>query len=838
MKNTHSTLTNGGFALSKVALALLPFTFSINTAQAADEAQADEKMERIVTIGTRVSGRTATETAAPVDLISSDQLIKTGATELGKALQTLAPSFNFSSTTVSDGSDILRPATLRGLGPDQVLVLVNGKRRHQQALVNVQETIGKGSAGYDINAIPMTAVARVEILRDGAAAQYGSDAIAGVINVVLKETTDETHVRFEAGQAYAGDGENIVAGVNTGFEFENGFINVSLEYRDRGETNRAGPATLELTDGFLIGRWHDENGNPVTRLRIGDADSENKYIWANGEFTYNDTTEFYFFGGYSDREGNSSGFFRGPGHPRVIPELYPEGFLPTLLTNVTDTSVAFGMRHDLNDIWAMDISVVTGANKFEFGSENSANVSYYYELKPDGSIYGETPTSAHDGTLKFKQHTLNIDFTGSVDWGSNDEPLYIAFGGEFRRDNYQIEAGDPWSYQYGRADDGSVDIINTDNGGITDPGIQGFPGFKPSTEVDADRDSMGLYLDLETNLTDDLSVGAAIRYEDYDFAGDNISYKLSGRWELTEDYALRGALATGFRAPGVQQIYYSQVLTNLVDGELVETGTIANNSTTAAQFGIDSLDEETSDSYSIGLVAEPIEDLELTIDYYRIDIDDRIVMSEPISAQTDDQGEVTNPEVAAILAANRLGAAQFFTNAVDTETKGLDIVAAWSTDLYGGDFDISAALGWVETDVTSIHSSSDLIPDAELFSETQVLRLEEGQPQQTKRISFNYAKDAFNYNIGFNYFGSVSGQAFTGVKQTWSSKWLVDMSVQYQYSDDITFTIGGNNIFDEFPDEWEREGNIFAQAGFTYGWETLPFGINGGYYYGRVDIKF
>ncbi|EKE69588.1 TonB-dependent receptor plug domain-containing protein [Gallaecimonas xiamenensis] len=806
-------------------------TFYQLPALAADNQGAEEDIERILTIGSRFSSRTATETPAPVDLLSANDLLRTGATELGKALQSLAPSFNFSSTTVSDGSDIIRPATLRGLGPDQVLVLVNGKRRHQQALVNVQETIGKGSAGYDINAIPMSAVARIEILRDGAAAQYGSDAIAGVINIVLKEGTDRTEVGLEAGQTYEGDGETLVASVNHGIDLGGkGFLNLTAEYRDRGDTNRASKATLESTGGQLIGDWWDENGQPVTRLRIGDADSENKYLWANGEYRLGQELDLYAFGGYSKREGESFGFYRGVGHPRVIPALYPQGFLPQLNTEVEDASLGLGIKGAMGLDWTWDASVVTGQSEFRFYSANSANVSWYYEPAPGGGIYADTPTTAFDGELIFNQTTFNLDLAGSVDIGASN-PLLLALGLELRRDGYEINKGDLWSYAYGRTDDASIDIINTDVGGLTDPGIQGFPGFKPSTEVDENRDSYSLYLDSQYDLSDDWLVAAALRYEDYDIAGDNLSYKLSSRYALSDKLSIRGTLSTGFRAPGVQQIYYSQVLTNLVNGTLVETGTIANSSPLAREFGISDLKKETSTDISLGLVASPMDGLNITVDAYQIKIDDRIVLSEAISGG--------NATIDQLLADNRLGAAQFFTNAIDTTTKGVDLVAAYTLDLAGGDrWGLNLAFSWVDTEVDAVHSSSSLIPADMLYSDTQRLRIEEGQPGETATLSSNYSTGDWDFNLAFHYYGEVSGSAFTGMKKTWSSQWLTDLYVRYHFTDSLALTVGANNLFDQYPDDWGAEGDIFAQAGFQYGWETLPFGINGGYYYGRLNWTF
>ncbi|MCA1767594.1 MAG: TonB-dependent receptor, partial [Idiomarina sp.] len=710
-------MSRASFKLGYLALSLSAALAVPNTvlAQEADvNAESDESMERIVTLGSRVNGRTATESASPIDIISAEQLVNTGATELGKALQMSAPSFNFSSTTISDGSDIIRPATLRGLNPDQVLVLVNGKRRHQQALVNVQETIGKGSAGYDINAIPITAVERVEILRDGAAAQYGSDAIAGVINITLK-SSDGGSVSAEVGQTYEGDGEVNTVGLNYGVTSKNGYFNGTLEYRDRGMTNRASPAQASL-----IGDWSSRGGEPVVRLHIGDADSENLYAWFNSGYNLGSTTELYAFGGISSRDGGSSGFFRGRGHPRTIEAIYPDGFLPKLETEADDQSLAVGIRGDLPNAWLWDASVVYGKNEFGFNSSNSANVSWYYEPHPDGGIYGETPTEAFDGELVFEQTTFNLDFNGTVDIGN--ELLYLALGMEMRQDGYEINPGDPVSWAYGRANDPGIEIL-TPSGAGAEAGIQGFPGFSPSQAVDATRDSYGVYADAEYYVTPDFLLAGAVRYEDYDIAGDNISGKLSARYDIDSDLSVRGTVATGFRAPGVQQIYYSQVLTNIVDGTLVETGTIANDDEVARQFGINELEEETSESLSLGLIKRFNSGFDLTMDFYQINIDDRIVLSESLTASV-------GAEFGDILEDNNLGAAQFFTNSVDTKTTGLDIIASYPTELLDGSLNLTAAMSFMNTEVEQVNSVSSLIPGDQIFNDTQVLRLEEGQPSE------------------------------------------------------------------------------------------------------------
>ncbi len=525
-------------------------------------------LDAVQVTGSRVRGRTAEDTAAPVDVIGREEINATGALEVGQILQMLEPSFNFSRTFVSDGTDILRPATLRALGPDQVLVLVNGKRRHQQALVNVQQTIGRGSAGTDINAIPVSAIERIEVLRDGAAAQYGSDAIAGVINIILKRQTEYTELSIEGSQYYAGDGEMLHGSVNTGFKLgAEGFINLSAEARNRNETNRAGPDSLRTNP-------------PRVTQRLGDADAKDYYLWLNAGVPVG-KGELYWFGGLSRREGDSSGFFRSAGDNRTVPALYPNGFLPNILTTVDDASLAVGYKAPIGENWDWDISINHGRSKFGFEEANSVNVSWWYEPRdpanPAAGIYAASPTSADTGTLKYDQTTFNVDFRGSVK-GFNDNPLYLATGFEWRQDNYAIEAGDPVSYMYGRTNNPAI-VIRGQTGDIAAGGIQGFPGFTPGTEVDEGRHSMALYFDAETNLSERFLLGGAVRFEDYSDFGNTTTGKLSARFNASERFALRGTLSTGFRAPGVQQQYYNQVSTNLnPDGTLTDTLTARQDS--------------------------------------------------------------------------------------------------------------------------------------------------------------------------------------------------------------------------------------------------------------------
>jgi iron complex outermembrane recepter protein len=801
-----------------------------------EEKQAEEEIEEIeeeITVtGTRVEGRSATDTAAPVDYIDRKTLTSTGSTETGKVLQLVAPSFNFTTTFVSDGTDIIRPATLRSLGSDQVLVLINGKRRHQTALLNVQQTIARGSAGTDINAIPLSAIDHIEVLRDGAAAQYGSDAIAGVINIILKDGVDGEAL-FDAAQTYEGDGTVFLGSVNKGFRVgEDGVISLTGEYRDRDETNRAGPDSLRVSPPRVV-------------QRIGDPDAKDAYLWANADIQAG-AGRLYGFGGWSNREGNSSGFFRNATDGRTIPAIYPNGFLPTIITEPTDVSAVAGYRGNINENWAYDVYYNFGQNEFKFREENTANVSWFYEpldpSNPTGPRFEETPLAADTGTLSLDMHNIGVDFTTKFDWGVGGELVYLATGFEWRQDGYKIEAGDPASYSYGRTNDRSIVILDQ-TGAIAQPGAQGFPGWSPAEAVDESRNNTAFYADLETQVHEKVLLGGAVRYEHYSDFGDTVTGKFSARVNFDPRFAIRGTISNGFRAPGVQQAFYSQRSTNLnAAGVLTDTLTALQGGALTQAFGVPALTEETSRNYTFGIATKPTETFRLTLDFYRIDIDDRIIFSSNIQPEPEEACSTpAGCPIRRILDPFGVGQILFFTNAIDTETQGVDIVALYDWQL-GNEavLALEGALSFNKTEVADRRSPSTILPAPVLFDQAQITLVEEGQPRQHHMLSGTFLKGGWTANLRFNYFGEVAGEGFTpGFKQVWSGKWLTDASVSYALANGLTFTFGGLNIFDVYPDEWDPERAFpFPQLGFVYGWETLPFGINGASFYGRVNYRF
>ena len=781
--------------------------------------QADPNLSQVVVLGSRTQSKTALDTAVPVGLIDAKDLQSAGTLELGKVLQDLDPSFNFTTTFVSDGTDIIRPATLRGLGPDQLLVLINGKRRHQQALVNVQQTIGRGSAGTDINAIPLSAIQAIEVLRDGAAAQYGSDAIAGVINIILKKGAGNGSLSASAGTTDEGDGDTYSASAHRGFALgsDGGYLNLSVEGRKRDETNRAGLDTLRVDP-------------PRVTQRLGDSNAKDYYLWMNSALPIGGG-ELYAFGGASKRKGDSGGFYRPAEDSRNVPEVYPNGFLPNIVTTVQDASLAFGYRHDLADGWNVDASINHGRSQLKFHERNSINVSYWYET-------GDSPREADTGTLKFQQTTFNLDFKGPVNLFGGE--LLVATGFEWRRDNYEIEAGDPVSYQYGTTNNPAI-IIRDQDGGIAASGIQGFPGYTPGTAVDEGRHNTAYYLDVERKFGDTVSAGAALRHERYSDFGNTTIGKLTLRYDPSRTLGLRASASTGFRAPGVQQKFYSSVSTNLnAAGVLTETLTAREDSAVTRAFGIAPLQEETSKSASIGMILRPSQGLSLTADLYRTRIDDRIVFSSNIAPESGPCPTPASCPIRAILDPLRVGQAQFFTNAIDTTTTGLDIVAQQTIRGQGSTLVLSGQLGFNKTEVRDRHSQSPVLSGAQLFDDAQVTLIERGQPRKHHVVAADYTTGPWNVTARANYFGEVQGQGFTApFVQTWAAKWIVDLTGRYAFDKNLSLSAGINNLFDTYPTRWDPERAApFPQMGFTYCWETCPFGMNGRSAYVKADYTF
>ncbi|MCP8900033.1 TonB-dependent receptor plug domain-containing protein [Gilvimarinus xylanilyticus] len=851
----------------------LPFVFSalfLPFCSAATLAQsvADEpRVEEVLILGSRAPGRTAGDLPVPVDVLNPETLASTGQTELGRMLQAVAPSFNFSSSSVSDGTDALRPATLRGLGPDQTLVLINGKRRHQASLVHINTSVGRGTAGTDMNAIPAAAIGRVEILRDGAAAQYGSDAIAGIINIVLKDASAGGQVSGSYGQTAEGDGETLNLDANHGFALgDDGFINLTANLRDRGYTNRADPQGLCLYGGCVDsdGNGYLEpsaeftereiNGPARDGFRIGDADST-QYAFALNAGLDLGPGELYGFATYSSRENASGAFYRNPTGTNGVDGallsdgLNPvdaDGFLPIIASQIDDVSASVGYALDLTARTNLDIAYTYGENTIDYTTENSGNYSYANYLRyqnglSDSEVREQMPRAAKAYGLALDLQTLNLNLTHTAG------DLNLALGAEWRRDGYAIMAGERYAWDdYDTDPDTGEALYPQDAGGA----IQGFNGIAPASAVDESRQVMSVFVDGEYQLTDNWLVSAAVRWDDYDGFGDTLNYKLASNFHLTEQLSLRGAFSTGFRAPSMQQLYFNNISTQIRDNGAVTVGTFRNDSNVVRALGVPELSEEQSENISLGLVARLSSQLSVTVDVYAIDIEDRIAISNQLTAE-DDPGDGL---LQAALNEANVAAAQFFLNGADTETRGVDVVATYNgLNVLGGNLDITFAGNYTDTEVTSTYvpqggAIASLDPSV-VFSEQDISIIESWQPEDRLALTGDYRRGDFSATLSFNRYGEYT--VVDSSAQTYSAELLTDLRLGYDLTESLELYFTGHNIFDVTPDEvtnTSSRGGLFESAPgaedmasdtvFRYSRRSAPFGFNGALYSVGISVRF
>lgn len=819
-------------------------------------AQEEEVIEEIVTLGTRAPGRVSSELAVPVDSLPAEAMTATGQTEVGRMLQTLAPSFNFSSSSISDGTDALRPATLRGLGPDQTLVLVNGKRRHQAALIHINNSVGRGTAGTDMNAIPAAAIKRIEVLRDGAAAQYGSDAIAGVINIQLRDDAEGGSLLLSGGQTTESDGTVYNLDLNKGLSLgDDGYMNVSLNFRDRERTRRANPQGVCLyggcvdTDdnGFLEPAPGNEdrevNGPGRDPFRIGDADSEQFAAVINAAYGVGEG-ELYGFVTYSRRENNSGAFYRNPSSGNAALDdgenVIVDGFLPNINSDIVDRSVNFGYRTEFDDGAFLDLSVTDGRNRIDYVTSNTVNYSFVNELNfgrglSDEEIRATIPREAFAYGIELNLQTINLDYSKAFG------DFFVAVGAELREDEYRVLPGDEYSYTDYDTVDG--DPLYPQDGPA---GTQGFGGISPDSAVDETRDVISFYGDVEWQALDNLLVNGAVRYDDYDGFGDTVNYKLAANLGVTDTFRVRGAVSTGFRAPSMQQLFFNNISTQFIGGEQIETGTFRNDSAVAQAIGIPRLKEEESTNFSFGIVWDITDRWDLSIDYYSIDIDDRIVISNNL-------GRGLSPALDAALDATGSGGGQFFLNAIDTETDGVDIVSTFSDiRLAGGDMSVVVAANFTDTEIARIFTGApalDPIAPEEIFGGFQPSVIETWQPESRASITANWLRDRWTVNAGLQYYGEYT--TVDSGSQTYGAETLTDLRVSYEFSTGMNVFLAGNNIFDVTPDQVTNStsrGGLFESAPgaedlasptvFRFSRRSAPFGFNGAFWSAGLQMSF
>lgn len=846
-------------------------TLEINVVLSEDATSLNE----LIVTGTRSSGRTKMDTPVPVDVIPLKEVVNTlGQVDLNQILTFIAPSFQSARQAIADGSDHVDPAQLRGLGPDQVLVLVNGKRRHQSALVNVNGTVNRGTVGTDMNAIPAFAVEKIEILRDGAAAQYGSDAIAGVINIVLKSQTGFSanvssganftsypkNFAFNKLNNISGSNEVSVVdgftgqlGINYGLKLgKEGFLNITGEYTARGESNRTGLYTGQIFP-LVNGQNRDdiimaERG--LTRddfdMRIGNSRINGGGVMLNAELPVSDKLSWYAFGGYNNKKGNAAGFYR---YPNAVPAaarnnvfaVYPNGFLPEINTNITDLSFATGLRGKLGD-WNVDLSNTFGQNVFNFGVDNSVN---YTQALSSTSFQ----TTFDAGGLKFLQNTVNFDINRKYDVLMG---LNVASGAEFRIDQFGLRAGEEASYRNYNVASGVA------------AGAQVFAGFLPSNEGNYTRNSKALYLDLEQDITRNFMVSGALRYENYSDFGGTLNYKLASRLKLSDGISLRGSTSTGFRAPSMQQRFYAKSNTLFITqgGQQVpvESGTFTNESEVAAILGIPRLKQETSQSFSVGATAQLARGLELTLDAYQIDIDDRIVLTNNFTA-------AGNADLRAKLEAANANTANVFTNAIDTRSRGIEGVLNYATR-FGKNQTLKLTLAgaFIQNEVKKDDNGRAIIKASDILVQTGQIgnyfnredqsRIEVANPRSKVNFMANYNVGKLGVMLRFVHFGEVvyldptinpeaaanfPTNAFNNntrqtLDQTFSPKLVTDLTVSYKFTDKIALYVGANNLFDVYQDVHEHANNM-SLGRFVFSRRVQQMGFNGRYVFGRLAIS-
>lgn len=789
----------------------------------------------VVVVGSRNAKRTVVNSAVPIDVINVKEVTtQSGKIEINQLLQYVAPSFNANKQSGSDGADHVDPASLRGMGPDQTLVLINGKRRHQSSLINLFGTRGRGNTGTDLNAIPAASIKRIEILRDGASAQYGSDAISGVINIVTNDNVDEltgsvtygvfnTHAKGEFlpgtpntkgyrldlngnGNSYGKDQDfdggsvRVAANYGTKIGSKGGFVNITGEFLNKNKTLR--PA-YDFRKGF------------------GDAEMTGVNLFANLTIPIADKTEFYAFGGSNFRDTDAYAFTRNDGE-RVVESIYPGGYTPRITSIINDNSVAAGIRTETSGGWKLDLSNTFGKNKFQYDIKGTINAS----------LEENSPLEFDAGGHSLLQNTTNFDISKNYD--SVLSGLNIAFGSEFRVEKFEIFAGE----------EGSYTTYDTNGQPITDPttqsaptvpnpdydptdpessptiprpgSSQGFPGYSPANEVNKDRTNFSLYADAELDVTEALMFNAAVRFENYSDFGSTVNGKLASRLKLSDHINLRGSVSTGFRAPSLAQIYYNLRFTNFNSSGATEVLLAPNDSPVTRAFGIQKLNEEKALNASLGFTAS-FGDFTATIDGYYINVKDRIVLTGYFDASALNLG---------------VSEAQFFVNGVDTSTHGLDLVLSWKKKF--GESQLGATLVGNINDMKIDNVQNGTLDEATFFGKRERAFLLASAPDNKFGLNLNYSRKKFDAGLAFTRFSKVVLVDYADEDDVYNPRLITDLTVGYQLSKNLKISVGSNNLLNVYPTKQDEQGNTEA-GGY---WDAVQMGFSGAYYYARLGFNF
>ena len=795
---TSTAWTVLALAIASPALAEAP--------AAAAPGAAVAEVEAVIVTGTRRVNRTAFESAAPVDVISHDVLESIASDEIMNKLQATTPSFNVQRLPAADGQAFVRPATLRGLSPDQTLVMVNGKRRHRSAALG-----GRGQQGVDMAQFSAGGMERIEVLRDGASAQYGSDAIAGVINVILSSRPGFS-AYAQTGQYFEGDGAKTEIGGRYGFKLgQAGYLVAALDYTDAAATSR----TRQRPDAIAFQAANPSLSVPNPVQRWGQPDRK---VWRsslNAALPLTDAVEAYGFATYTDSQGVTDFNWRNPATDSsyktsavfpgwTLKSVYPTGFSPKFGQDETDYQLNGGVRGDLGD-YHWDLSAGFGRDEINYVLNNSINASF-----------GPTsPTSFDAGTLAQEEQSLNFDVTRPLAWSFLAQPANLAFGAEARKETYEISAGDRYSWDVGP---GAASGLPS--------GSNGFPGYSPSQSGSWDQTSYAAYVDLDLPVTDKLTTAVAIRYEDFSEFGSTTDGKITARYEFTSNFALRGAVSTGFRAPTPGQIYSTRTSQglNTTTLQLFTAGRLATTNPVAVFFGAKPLKPEESTNLSFGGVYRHA-GFTASLDYYRIDVDNRFASSQSYAVTAAIKAQLL---AMGVPGADSLTSVSYFTNAFDTRTQGLDAVAAWKGDWLGGKVGVTGALNWNDTKVRRANAAQ--------ISALAKINIEDSLPQYAGNLTFDYARDRYSLMARVRYSGEWTDAQLNGAAnliQTFGAKTFLDLSATAQITEAVKLTVGGENVFNTYPDE----ATFQASRGLIYS-RNAPYDTDGGLWYARVAVAF
>lgn len=782
-----------------------------------------QELDEIQVVGSRSPKRTVTESPVAIDVIDvKDISTQSGKIEINQLLQYVAPSFNANKQSGSDGADHVDPASLRGLGPDQTLVLINGKRRHQSSLINLFGTRGRGNTGTDLNAIPSSSIKRIEILRDGASAQYGSDAIAGVINIVLNDNDegisgnitygayntnadgdflpgtpntkgnrlDQNGNGTSVGKDQNFDGGSLKIATNYGVKLgKEGFANFTLEYLDKNKTLRPG---YDFRRGF------------------GEAEINGFNFFGNVKTKIADKTDFYIFGGRNYRNTDAYAFTRNDGE-RVVESIYPGGFTPRITSVIFDTSIAAGIRTKTDNGWNIDISNTFGKNLFHYTIKGTLNAS----------LEAASPTEFDAGGHSLSQNTLNFDFSKSYE--TILKGFNLALGAEFRTEQFSIFAGEEGSYA-------TYDVngqVVTDPGNQTIPtdpisgnprpgGSQGFPGYSLENELTKNRSNLSLYADTELDISESFLLSTALRFENYSDFGSALNWKLATRVKLSQKINLRGSVSTGFRAPSLAQIYYNLRFTNFNSGGATEVLLSPNNSPVTRAFGIQKLNQEKAANASLGFTAS-FGDFTTTIDGYLIAVNDRIILTGYFDATALNIG---------------VSEAQFFANGVDTRTSGLDLVFSWKRNI--GNAMYSATLVGNINDMKIDNVKNGSLDEATFFGKREKAFLLASAPANKFGLNIAYNRNKFDAGLALTRFSKVVLVDYSDQDDVYDAKTVTDLTFGYQFTKSLKLTLGSNNLLNVYPDKQDEIGDTEA-GGY---WDSVQMGFSGAYYYARIGFNF